>query len=276
MSPYDQTLDGQDFLLHQGSVQGTHFLICDAANNMKLLCDSTTVLGDGPFFVAPKVYTQLYTLHSWCGLAVRAQKMRPLVYILATSRTEEPYVHAFETLKTVATGAEQMLSPPFLVVNFEMAAMNAIRRTFPATVLKGCLFHFSQYLYGKMQNAQLQTRYAEDPGFSLKMRILFALAFLPDHQIRAAYVAIKPLMPHEATKVLKHLEKNFILGKLLTLGPMNMRMPPLFSPQVWSVADLVDAGQPRSTNHVEAWHRRFKTVVGVIHSGVFRLAYALR
>uniref|UniRef100_V5ICZ8 Uncharacterized protein n=1 Tax=Ixodes ricinus TaxID=34613 RepID=V5ICZ8_IXORI len=91
-----------------------------------------------------------------------------------------------------------------------------------------------------------------------------------------AYEAIRPLMPPEATKVLKHLEKNFILGKLRTLGPVHMRMPPLFPPQVWSVADLVDAGQPRNTNHVEAWHRRFKSVVGVSHPGVFRLIDALR
>lgn len=57
---------------------------------------------------------------------------------------------------------------------------------------------------------------------------------------------------------------------------MHMRMPPLFPPQVWSVADLIDAGQPRNTNHVEAWHRRFKSVVGVSHPGVFRLIDALR
>ncbi|CAN8008537.1 unnamed protein product, partial [Ixodes pacificus] len=182
----------------------------------------------------------------------------------------------FQTLKTLATNAGKMLSPPFLLVDFEMAAMNAIRRTFPATVLKGCLFHFTQCLYRKIQKAQLQTRYAEDPDFSLKMRMLFALAFLPDHQIRAAYEAIRPLMPPEATKVLKHLENNFILGKLRTLGPVHMRMPPPFPPQVWSVADLIDAGQPRNTNHVEAWHRRFKSVVGVSHPGVFRLIDALR
>lgn len=83
-----------------------------------------------------------------------------------------------------------MLSPPFLVVDFEMAAMNAIRRTFTASVLKGCLFHFTQCLYRKMQKAHLQTRYAEDPDFSLKMRMLFALAFLPDHQIRAVSIVL--------------------------------------------------------------------------------------
>lgn len=96
VSPYNQTLDGQDFLLYQGSAQGTHFLIFGTADNMNLLCDSTTVLGDGTFFVTPKIYNQLYTLHGWCGLAASAQKMLPLVYILATSRTEESYVHVFE------------------------------------------------------------------------------------------------------------------------------------------------------------------------------------
>ncbi|XP_040066856.1 uncharacterized protein LOC115327699 [Ixodes scapularis] len=79
VSPYNQTLDGQDFLLYQGSAQGAHFLIFSTANNMKLLCDSTTALGDGTFFVTPKIYTQLYTLHGWCGLAASVQKMLPLV-----------------------------------------------------------------------------------------------------------------------------------------------------------------------------------------------------
>lgn len=95
-SPYDQTLDDQDFLLYQGSAQGTHFLILGTAENIKLLCDSTTVLGDETFFVTPKIYTQLYTLNDWRGIAANAQKMLPLICIHATSRTEESYVHVFE------------------------------------------------------------------------------------------------------------------------------------------------------------------------------------
>src|SRR5260364_271521 len=49
------------------------------------------------------------------------------------------------------------------------------------------------------------------------------------------------------------------------------RAPPLFSPQMWSVHDSMEIGVPRTSNIVEAWHRRWENLVGRPHVGVYTI-----
>uniref|UniRef100_A0A5S6QL55 Uncharacterized protein n=1 Tax=Trichuris muris TaxID=70415 RepID=A0A5S6QL55_TRIMR len=45
---------------------------------------------------------------------------------------------------------------------------------------------------------------------------------------------------------------------------------------MWSVYDCVLAGLPRTQNSIEAWHRRWETVVGESHVSVYRLLEEIR
>lgn len=47
--------------------------------------------------------------------------------------------------------------------------------------------------------------------------------------------------------------------------------PPLFPTHMWSVYENNNLGFPRTQNKVEAWHRRWNTLVGNTHVGVYKI-----
>ena len=51
---------------------------------------------------------------------------------------------------------------------------------------------------------------------------------------------------------------------------------PLYSPKFWSVYNRVLEGEPRTTGMVEAWHRRFGTVVNKSHPSIWQLLINLQ
>ena len=51
---------------------------------------------------------------------------------------------------------------------------------------------------------------------------------------------------------------------------------PKFSPKVWSVYERVLNDEPRTTNMLEGWHRRFGTVVTKHHPNIFDFTGCLR
>ena len=76
-------------------------------------------------------------------------------------------------------------------------------------------------------------------------------------------------MPAEANLVIKWFEENYVHG---TARPHSRRRtPPLFSPDVWSVFENNIIGFPRTQNNVESWHRRWHTLVGRAHVGLFTM-----
>jgi len=78
-------------------------------------------------------------------------------------------------------------------------------------------------------------------------------------------------LPSEANDVVQWFEDNYVNGRIrrqLRNGNV-IRNQPLFPPALWSVYDSMELGIPRTQNVVEAWHRRWETLVGESHVGVF-------
>lgn len=44
---------------------------------------------------------------------------------------------------------------------------------------------------------------------------------------------------------------------------------PLFPPTLWSVYQRTLDGEPRTNNHLEGWHRRFKAIVDKHHPNIY-------
>ncbi len=105
------------------------------------------------------------------------------------------------------------------------------------------------------------------------LRHLFALAFLPSDEIPTAFDNLKTEIPPIANNVIQWFEDNYIYGRIrrrLRTGNV-IRTSPLFPPQLWSVYDSIELGIPRTQNHIEAWHRRWGTLVGQAHVGVYTI-----
>jgi len=55
-----------------------------------------------------------------------------------------------------------------------------------------------------------------------------------------------------------------------------VRSEPLFPPSLWSVTENIEYTFPRTQNSVEAWHRRWETLVGRPHVGLFKIIKELQ
>ena len=68
-----------------------------------------------------------------------------------------------------------------------MAVHNVVPTLFPASSLKGCLFHFGQTLWRKLQELGLSAKYGkEDNGVSKWFRLFIGTAFVPPPQAMTA------------------------------------------------------------------------------------------
>lgn len=46
---------------------------------------------------------------------------------------------------------------------------------------------------------------------------------------------------------------------------------PLFRPSIWSIFETNANGIPRTQNNIEAWHRRWNSLVGASHVGILKI-----
>jgi hypothetical protein len=176
-----------------------------------------------------------------------------------TKKSEEFYRLLFSELSAFAEQIDIQLMPSRIITDFELAPINASRCEFSSAINKGCYFHFCQSGWRKIQQHGLVVQYGNDIHFSLMIRHLFALAFLPASDIPSAFDVLKVSMPSEANDVVKWFEEYYVHGKVrsrLRNGTIASRALPLFPPQLWSVYDSIELGVPRTQNIVEAWHNR--------------------
>ena len=145
-----------------------------------------------------------------------------------------------------------------IITDFEQAAIKAARVEFPNSNNKGCFFHFCQNLWRKIQSEGLANEYGNNEDFSIKLRQITALAFLPPSEIPAAFDQVKLLLPQNAAGIVQYFEKNYVYGRRRTLRgeSTTTRLAPLFPLELWSVYELVELEYPRTQNIVEGWHNR--------------------
>lgn len=162
------------------------------------------------------------------------------------------------------------LNPQFILTDFERAAINALKREYPNARSKGRLFHLGQSVWRQIQTSSLGMRYGEDEEFSLKLRHIVALAFLQTSEIPDAFDELKSIIPDEASEIMQWFENNYVHGRIkrITSDGNVSRSAPLFPPTFGSVVEQMELGIPRTQNRVEAWNRRFGTLVGNCDVGV--------
>ncbi|CAI6345206.1 unnamed protein product [Macrosiphum euphorbiae] len=146
-------------------------------------------------------------------------------------------------------------------------AINALNDMFPLATHSACFFHLSQNIFKKLQSLGLSSMYSNDPEFNLLAKQIPALAFLPANMIVDGWTLLKPLFKTEEEQQLsQYFEETYVLGKSgmrLRGRPtkQTIRNPPMFPPEMWSVADRLNLGLPRTTNVAESWHRKINRLV---------------
>lgn len=137
-----------------------------------------------------------------------------------------------------------------------------------------CFYNIS-FNIRQIQSLGLATKYGTDVEFSLKVRQVYALAFLAPSEIPDAFNKLKETATSDSGLLdfMSWFENNYVLGRLTQKrkrtrrNSLEIRSPPLFPPNLWSVHENTKNEFPRSTNKAETWHRRWNTIIGAPHVG---------
>jgi hypothetical protein len=67
----------------------------------------------------------------------------PSVNVLLPDKKEDNYCRMFDALKSLKPN----LNPKTILIDYEKAAINAIKTVFPSTKVNGCFFYLSQCMW---------------------------------------------------------------------------------------------------------------------------------
>jgi hypothetical protein len=126
-----------------------------------------------------------------------------------------------------------------IVADFENAMWRAVSSTLPNVNMNGCLFHWSQCIWRKVQDIGLAVAYRENGPTQKFVRKLFALPCLPAEHIPAAFDQLAREPSEAVAPLLNYIRDTWIEGDL-------------WPPAVWCVFNQ----STRTNNDVEGYHRR--------------------
>lgn len=213
--------------------------------NLNTLDTFKNWMTNGTFRVVPKLFNQLYTIHGY-----KNKTTFPLVYILMANRTAKPYNEMLQVLKN----KNPNFNTHYIIIDFEKASVTAFYSEFPQTKIRVCFFHFRQCtrIWRKIQENNLQTLYSENVEFSLQVRYLTALAFVPTNKVinyfeklvdSAYFVEHK----NNLSTLIDYFEDIWI-GR----STRNRRRLPTFEISMWNCYETVLKKKSRTNNLVEA------------------------
>ncbi|XP_026821210.1 uncharacterized protein LOC113559656 [Rhopalosiphum maidis] len=170
---------------------------------LRALSMSTRWHADGTFKTTPLIFKQLYSLHAEIG----NNSLVAGAFILLTRMTEEAYTKCISCLNTLLTRNSTNLN---IVVDLELAAINAFTSVYPSCQITACFFHVFQCLWRKIQQEGLQTIYSTDVDFAVNAKMLAALTFLPLQDVVQAFEELVDYLSECILPVVDYFEDNFI------------------------------------------------------------------
>ena len=171
------TLDGRDFVLANDG-QDDKIIIFGTVQNLRLLCQADTIFMDGTFKTAPEMFAQLYSIHIYY-----LGTMLPVAIALLPSKSQLTYSRMLRLLVEVAARYGMQFQPTTVCIDFEAAMIAAVQDIFHNARIRGCLFHFSQAIWRKVQELGLTIRYKEDEAFNRLVRRAAALPLVPPNEV---------------------------------------------------------------------------------------------
>ena len=254
---YTTTKAGDPFLRYDSSDQD-RVLIFATDERLVLLENNENWFIDGTFDMVPLIYTQLFTVHA----RLQGGKIIPCAYVFLNSKAEVAYTQALQQLKNLCPN----LNPRTGLIDFELAIKNSLEIVFPGVQVKGCYFHFTQNIWRKIQANGLQERYQQDVQFVEEVRMIAALAFVPENDVRRVFHGLSNNIDASLDVIMDYIEETYI-GMVRRGQPRRPRYP--YS--MWGVYDRVQDELPRTNNSVEGWHNRFNRHVGVHHADIWKI-----
>ena len=112
--------------------------------------------------MCPEIFFQLFTVH-----AVVTERILSCVYALLSNKRQETYGTFYRELQRVIEGR-----PIDIVMDFELAFMNAVAANLQSFDIKGCFYHLSSNIREHIQREGLQQRYNMELEFANTPRMI--------------------------------------------------------------------------------------------------------
>jgi hypothetical protein len=254
------------------TVYGNNFLIINSGEEDKILVFATieffqiltkvkTVFCDGTFRSVPKIFAQLYTFHG-----VYLGQMFPLIYALLPDKTKETYIRLFRLLQDYGSQNNLQFSPNHFQIDFEVSAIKAINLVYQNARITGCLFHFSQCHWRKVQKLGLTNAYDTDKNVRNLVKRISALPFLPLQDIDNAW--------EQVINDTRIVESDGPIAKYISYAYDTwVKNGSKFCRDMWNHYGNF---AKRTTNDLEGWHQCFNKNVGKRHANTFKFINALK
>lgn len=249
--------DGSSFLIDDSTIEGERIFIFGVENARWHLESASINFMDGTFDICSAQFVQLYSIHIDAGSNHEETNVQPIIFALLPRKTEATYKRLFQTIKNWAP----KWKPNLIKIDFEVAAINALRSVNRTTKISGCNFHFMQCLWRKIQEIGLAREYRENEEIKRFCRMCGALSLIPLEFVVDGWLAIFGEAP-ESDKLRQFAD--YFIDQWLDNDKMNI--------DVWNVSKQ----RHRTNNVVEGWHRRMNKFVGRNTPNIYYLVGKLR
>ncbi|XP_066914227.1 uncharacterized protein [Clytia hemisphaerica] len=225
---FQRTMNDERFLLfHSGVGDDRRIILFCTDRALELLQRSRHWYADGTFRVCPEIFFQVYTID------VRVnERTIPCVFSLLPNKTEDTYGRMIDVLLNFLPNGT---APDTILFDFERAAINVALRSFPNVVVNGCFFHLTSNVWKKIQSLGMQQRYIDHPDFALHVRMIPALAFIPEDDVIDVFEELvdqlRELYGADLDALIDYFEDTYI-GRFQRNRP---RRRPLFAIELWNM-----------------------------------------
>ena len=134
----------------------------------------------------PVLFKQLYSIHG-----MYRDHVVPLVYCLLKDMRRATYYQILELIKRRLADLDLTLEPTTVISDFEKALVPTICTQLRTSQHHGCLFHFSQAIWKRVQLLGLTTLYHSNHAVRDFIRKILALPFLPEAEISTAWHSLE-------------------------------------------------------------------------------------
>ncbi|KAL4091278.1 hypothetical protein QTP88_025991 [Uroleucon formosanum] len=180
------------------------------------------------------------------------------ILILTIPSTSVSNERSFSCLKRIKTCSRNSISQVRLsslsILSIEKSLINQLKKT--------------ESFYDDIINI-----YKNDSDFSIFIKMIVALSFVPIDNLDAAIRQLGDDLPECLQPLLDWFEDNYV-GKVNRNG--RGRRTALFPPHIWNLHQRVLNGQDRTNNHAEAANRRLNVEIGVKNPSLWSFIDCLR
>ena len=228
--------DGSSFLLADDK-SGERILIFSGTLGKEGLISCEDFFMDGTFKSSCKQFAQIYSIHADYGSSTEETNVYPVAFCLLPNKKKETYARLFQLiLKAIPNWTPRRVN-----VDFEAAAILALKEVFPTAEVKGCYFHMKKCLWRRVQDVGLTRDYKENEEIRTLIKMCASLAFLKPDDVCDGWLEIysKKTECQKLTEFFDYFVENWMENEQNNI-------------QQWNCHN----SRHRTTNAVEGWHNK--------------------